>query len=540
MPGWTSSSVADQRRRFLESSRTRIIEACEDLKVLRNQPWQTSFLRSIARICHQLSGSSGFFDLPQFSRAAGGCERIALELLRKSSDLAATDVDLLEQHLLALSTVLDQCDIPETIEQATPQQAPQEHLVLVCADPRTSIKATAALEKVPYTLHVYRTADAAMAHLLNEGAGALVVVGASSDTAMSQLICEFRKKYENKPILFLSQNDNFLDRLNLIRIGVDGFFEAPFDFEAIVHRLSELASRDATFLYRVLSVEDDPIQSEIIASTLQSAGYAVVSLLEHRGFEEAVISFKPDLILMDVDLGEVSGFDLARYIRKMDHLASIPIVFLTTRNQLDSFTEGARSGGDEYLVKPASTQYLIATITARIERYRAMQKLVERDGLTRLYTYSHFLTRSQQVITDGCNGWMVCFDVDGLGEINNTLGLAAGDRAIAGAAKIIRSVFRQTELLGRTAGGELSLLVRDIDEKMLLEVCQFVTQQAASAEVFPSDSSVALGLSAGIAPLDGVADATAALVRARSALKIAKQCGRSSVVRLPAEVSQTI
>lgn len=538
MSGWTAASIVDQRKRFIEASRTRINEAREDLKVLSNQLWQTSFLRSIARTCHQLAGSSGFFDMPQFSRAAGGCERIALELLRKSSDLTFDDVQVLARHLDALAQTLSECEQQDQAAQQVVQEAEQikDQLVLLCSDPRLSLKLQQALEQVPYSLHVYRGSEAALAHVLTQNVSALIVVSPVADKPAWDLIAEFRRKHESKPVLLLSQHDDFLDRLNLIRLGIDGLFEAPFDFDAVVQRLTELSSRDATFMYRVLSVEDDPIQSEVISSTLQSAGYAVLSLLEHRGFEEAVISFKPDLILLDVDLGEVSGFDLARYIRKIDRLATIPIIFLTTRNQLDSYTEGARSGGDEYLVKPASTQYLIATITSRIERYRAMQRLVERDGLTRLYTYSNFLTRCQEVRSDNIQSWMICFDIDGLGSLNNRFGLAAGDRAIAAAAKIIRSVFRQTDFIGRTSGGEISLLIQTLDERTIAEACQLAIQQIKDSEIFPAESDFVFSMSAGVAPLIGSTPPIDGLNRARSALKVAKRSGGASVVKLPVDV----
>lgn len=538
MPGWTPYAV-NQRDRFVETSRSRIADALRELQSLRSNLWQTSSLRSVARLCHQLAGSSGFFDMPTFSRTASKSERVALDLLTKSSDLTLADIDLLTSELSTLTSVLDAAVAADTPDcTPTAIEALPDNLMILCADPRLSIKLTADFEALNYSIRHFRTTDSATEHLSGQDISALIIVTPVADKPVVELIAEFRKQHVSKPVILLSQHDDFLDRLAIIKIGIDGYFEAPFDTEAIALRLKELSNRESIFHYRVLSVEDDPIQSEMIANTLQAAGYAVVSLQSHFGFEEAIISFNPDLILLDVDLGDVTGFDLARYVRKIDRLSTIPIMFLTTKSQLDSFEEGARAGGDEYLVKPASTQYLVATITARIERYRAMQRLLERDGLTRFYNYSNFLLRSQQATASESTDriWMVTFDVDRLGEINSTLGLASGDRAIAAAAKIIRSVFRHTDLIGRTAGGEFSILVKDMDELLIGESCKVVLKQAMESELFPHSTGIQLTVSAGFAPLAAKSCVEEGLKRSRSALKVAKKSGRASVVKLPEEL----
>lgn len=548
MATW-SASVGEQQRNYIESSRARIDVTFKELETLRAQLWQTSVLKSIARTCHQLAGSSGFFDMPEFSQCAVKCERIAIDLMNKSSDLANSDLDKLSEQLRKLSDTLSSIGTKNEIEDAGSAAVPEpsrENLLFLCSDPRLSNKLNEGLLELPFAVQIYRTVESATEHLMTRGASALLILCPEQDTEpFSNLIREFRYRNENKPVIVLSQNLSFVDRISMIKLGVDSFFEAPFDIEGIVQKLGELTSRDSTFHYRVLSVEDDPVQSAVITSTLQSAGYAVIGLQEAKGFEEAVISFNPDLILLDVDLGEISGFDLAKYVRKVDHLSNIPIVFLTTRNQLESFTEGTRAGGDEYLVKPTSTQYLIATITARIERFRAMQKHMERDGLTRLYTYSNFLMHSDRAFGRGQekrrasdaksgtpdNSYVVTFDIDGLGEINHRLGLAAGDRAIAAMGKLIRNIFRQTDLIGRTSGGEISVILQRMDPRILAELCQYAIQQASEIELFSADTGLSLQFSAGISSIkESLLDA---LNDARSAMRAAKSSSKGSVYKLP-------
>jgi len=120
---------------------------------------------------------------------------------------------------------------------------------------------------------------------------------------------------------------------------------------------------------RILVVEDDATLRESLAMFLGGAGYDVRSLEDAQGFDAALDEFRPDLAVLDVQLGDgrPNGFVLARRIRER---GPIPVVFLTAADGLDDRLSGFEVGADDYITKPFSTSELHARIRAVLRRSR--------------------------------------------------------------------------------------------------------------------------------------------------------------------------
>jgi len=124
---------------------------------------------------------------------------------------------------------------------------------------------------------------------------------------------------------------------------------------------------DAGLRPRILVVEDDATLRESLGMFLGGAGYDVRSLEDARGFDEALEAFRPDLAVLDVDLGagRPNGFTLAR--RAREH-GAVPVIFLTAADGLDDRLSGFEVGADDYITKPFSTSELHARIRAVLRR----------------------------------------------------------------------------------------------------------------------------------------------------------------------------
>ncbi|HEX9643527.1 MAG TPA: response regulator transcription factor [Acidimicrobiia bacterium] len=116
----------------------------------------------------------------------------------------------------------------------------------------------------------------------------------------------------------------------------------------------------------ILVVDDEESLSDLVGSALRFAGYAVRT--EGSGFDalRAVKADPPDLVVLDVNLPDVDGFDVCRRIRR-DGL-QVPVIFLTARDDLDDLRTGFRQGGDDYLTKPFSLEELVLRIEAVLRR----------------------------------------------------------------------------------------------------------------------------------------------------------------------------
>jgi DNA-binding response OmpR family regulator len=141
----------------------------------------------------------------------------------------------------------------------------------------------------------------------------------------------------------------------------------------------------------VLIIEDDPTMQRVLRDNFEFSGWQVQTSADGAGGIEAVIDLKPDLVILDVMLPRMSGFDVCRRIRK-EGLAT-PVIMLTAKSQESDIVLGLNLGADDYVTKPFSIEVLLARAHACLRRLRAPQSEVFEFGKCQLDTRSHKLFR---------------------------------------------------------------------------------------------------------------------------------------------------
>ncbi|MEX0865501.1 MAG: response regulator transcription factor [Acidimicrobiia bacterium] len=123
---------------------------------------------------------------------------------------------------------------------------------------------------------------------------------------------------------------------------------------------------------RVLVVDDEDSLVDLVSSSLRFTGYVVRT--EQSGFDalSAVRSEPPDLIVLDVNLPDIDGFEVCRRLRRDGH--QMPVIFLTARDGLDDLRTGFRQGGDDYIRKPFSLEELILRVESLLRRVSGSQQ----------------------------------------------------------------------------------------------------------------------------------------------------------------------
>src|SRR2546423_828486 len=123
---------------------------------------------------------------------------------------------------------------------------------------------------------------------------------------------------------------------------------------------------------RIAIVEDEAELASLIDYNLSRQGYQTQVLTGFQGTFKALEQARPDLILLDVMLPELDGFELCRQIRQSPSLGRTPVLFLTARSDEVDRVLGLEIGGDDYMTKPFSPRELVARVKAHLRR-------VERD-----------------------------------------------------------------------------------------------------------------------------------------------------------------
>ena len=144
---------------------------------------------------------------------------------------------------------------------------------------------------------------------------------------------------------------------------------------------------------KVLIIEDDPTMQRVLKDNFEYSGYDVCVVSDGAAALEAVFAQRPDVILLDIMLPRINGFDVCRRIRK-EGLA-IPIIMLTAKSQESDIVLGLNLGADDYVAKPFSMEVLLARAQTCLRRRRSSGAVeVFAFGECSLNAHSHRLFRN--------------------------------------------------------------------------------------------------------------------------------------------------
>lgn len=125
---------------------------------------------------------------------------------------------------------------------------------------------------------------------------------------------------------------------------------------------------------KILWVEDDEDLRDILAIELQDAGYRVAQAENGRQALKLLESFSPDLILCDIAMPIMDGYELLREVRQSHtDLVDVPFVFLSAQDGSGQITQGKYAGADDYLIKPVNFELMLATIAARLRQVQLIR-----------------------------------------------------------------------------------------------------------------------------------------------------------------------
>lgn len=140
---------------------------------------------------------------------------------------------------------------------------------------------------------------------------------------------------------------------------------------------------------RIAVVEDEIFMREELSDILHKAGYEVEEIREFGNAADTLLALSPDLILLDLNLPETSGFQICREIKRK---SSLPVLVLTSRDQMRDELHALDLGADEYLTKPCRKERLLARISNVLKRYEGRSNLLEGpDCLLDRLTYTLYI-----------------------------------------------------------------------------------------------------------------------------------------------------
>lgn len=128
---------------------------------------------------------------------------------------------------------------------------------------------------------------------------------------------------------------------------------------------------------RIAIAEDELFMREELTDILQKAGYEVRAVTEFHHVTDQLLTLSPDLLLLDLNLPHTGGFQICR---EMKQKSTIPVLVLTSRDQMRDELHALELGADEYLTKPCRKERLLARVSNVLKRYEGRSNLLEGPG----------------------------------------------------------------------------------------------------------------------------------------------------------------
>ncbi|WP_205752540.1 response regulator [Cryptosporangium phraense] len=190
----------------------------------------------------------------------------------------------------------------------------------------------------------------------------------------------------------------------------------------------------------VLVVDDDPAIAELVAMNLRFSSFEVIVANDARSGLAAIERHRPDLVLLDVMMPRVDGYELCRQLRASPLTAALPIIMMTARDLSADRIQGLTAGADDYITKPFDLTELIARVRSTLRRNREMRDVSPLTGLpgnTRILE-----AIADRIATRRDHGWeyAVCYvDLDNFKTVNDVYGFYRGDQMLTAAAAALHT-----------------------------------------------------------------------------------------------------
>ncbi len=288
----------------------------------------------------------------------------------------------------------------------------------------------------------------------------------------------------------------------------------------------------------ILVVDDRESNRHLLKDVLESAGHNVLCASDGVQAIEFAITGRPDVILLDVKMPGMDGFEVCVKLQALAETATIPIIFVTANYAEEQDTlHGLEVGAYDYLVKPISRSVLLARIGVMLRIHRSeerMRQLSMIDEFTGLFSKNYVVRRleeeMQRAQRRGSLLTVTMLDLDAFKSCNDTFGHQFGDEVLKRVSGTLKTNMRLRDSVGRYGGEEFLIVQPELTESEAVAMVGRLKQNVAEECLYGEGRELQVTLSAGIAEWDRRLGAEDLIRRADCALYAAKRAGKNQTV----------
>lgn len=359
---------------------------------------------------------------------------------------------------------------------------------------------------------------------------------------LARLLSELGGAREQTRTICIARKEHGADaleaRLSALRAGAASYLVAPVSARRLASRVLRMCGIVETARYRILILDEDHHQSKKIATLLASIGMETLVVDNPMKLLARMQAFRPNLVLMSLQLSGVTGPELTAIIRDHDDFYGIPILFLSDEQDLDRQLEALKAGGDGFLNKPISRDTLISAVEYRMRMSRWLQDrrtlLNRRETARGLLPRDVFMRYLEQIACAGLpkSGaiGLVLIDLDGHQRVLSTLGLTGTERLLREWEGVLSTRMASDESATRMDDFRYAVLAKRESAAAIETLAGALCEEVARLEPQDPDLKLRMTASVGVGLLDSPAeDAVTMVSRADQAAAGARTAGGNQV-----------
>lgn len=281
-------------------------------------------------------------------------------------------------------------------------------------------------------------------------------------------------------------------------------------------------------------IDDDVSLLIFLKEKLESKGWMVIANTKADHAIEQFYSLHPDCIIIDINLTNVSGFDVLADIHKHTKHSFVPKIMCSIDNDKKTRLTAYQAGADDFIEKPIHIDEFLIRIERHLERKKIFDHSVLIDELTQVYnrkflqdSYNRFIS---DVIRTKTTGTIAILDIDHFKKVNNTYGHVVGDKVLTAFAKFLKGNIRSTDTLFRYGGEEFVILFQRARESEIMEVLNRMLKQFSEIVFEEDGEKFSLTFSGGIYEIESKnITLNKAIETTDEALYAAKEKGRNRI-----------
>lgn len=287
---------------------------------------------------------------------------------------------------------------------------------------------------------------------------------------------------------------------------------------------------------KVLIIDDDPASVALARQWLKKDGHGIITAADGEEGLSRAAGEEPDLILLDVHMPGMNGFQVCEKLKADSRLRNIPVIFLSAADETREKVKGLDLGAVDYVTKPFDRFELPARVRAALRTKRLQDLLTvysEIDSLTEVYNRRVLMERLEQEWNrtrrySTTVAFIMC-DIDHFKAVNDTHGHPTGDQVLERIATLLRKSVRSSDMVGRYGGEEFGIIMVNADRDSAASAAERYRSKIESMDLHSRKGEFRVTVSFGVADSRGKDSVNQLVTAADRALYKAKETGRNTV-----------